>query len=89
MYFTGSNEDIFSDELKNFKGLFFQDVQMMQSFKSYPEIVFIDATYKLLQIGVPTYLMLAEDSNGQSEVVFGCILMWEDKESINWMIETF
>ena len=40
-----------SDEKKNFKGMFFQDVQMMQAFQSYPEILFIDATYKLIEIG--------------------------------------
>jgi len=59
--------------------LFIQAAEMMQSFKSYPEIVFIDATYKLLQIGVPTYLMLAKDSNGQSEVVFACMQISEGR----------
>ena len=44
--------------------MFFQDVQMMQAFQS-----FIDATYKLIEIGLPTFLMLSEDSNGQSEIV--------------------
>ena len=81
--------DVLYDDEKNFKGLFFQDTSMKQSFTSYSEIVFIDATYKLLEIGVPTYLMLCEDSNGLSEIVFVCLLISEDQESMQWMIDTF
>ena len=50
------------------KVFFFQDVEMREAFKAYPEIIFIDATYKLLELGLPVYLMLYEDSNGQSEI---------------------
>ena len=42
---------------------------MREAFKAYPEIIFIDATYKLRELGLPVYLMLCEDSNGQSEIV--------------------
>ena len=81
--------DVYSDEQKQFKGLFFQDTSMKQCFDSYPEIIFLDATYKLLEIGVPTYLLLCEDSNGMSEIVFVCLLVTEDQPSITWMMETF
>lgn len=65
----GATVEVFADEENNFKGLFFQDQQMLDAFHAYPEIVFIDATYKLLELGLPTYLMLCEHSNGQSEVI--------------------
>ena len=81
--------EIFCDEKKNFKGIFFQDRQMLDAFHAYPEIVFIDATYKLLELGLPTYLMLCEDSNGQSEIIAVCLLATEDSESMKWMMETF
>lgn len=81
--------DVYSDEQKQFKGLFFQDSSMKQCFDSYPEIIFLDATYKLLEIGVPAYLLLCEDSNGMSEIVFVCLLVMEDQPSILWMMETF
>jgi hypothetical protein len=42
---------------------------MKQAFCSYPEIPFIDATYKLIEIGLPTSLMLSEDSNSQRKYV--------------------
>lgn len=81
--------DVYTDDKKNFKGLFFQDVQMRDAFQAYPEIVFVDVTYKLLELGVLTYLLLCEDSNGQSEIVGVCLLVCEDAESIKWMIDTF
>ncbi len=87
--YIGATIDIFSDDQKQFKGLYFQDNSMKQCFDSYPEIVFLDATYKLLEIGIPTYLLLCEDSNGMSEVVFVCLLVMEDQLSITWMMETF
>ena len=87
---VGATVDIFSDdENKQFKGLYFQDDNMKQCFHSYPEVVFLDATYKLLEIGIPIYILLCEDSNGMSEVVFVCLLVTEDQESITWMLDTF
>ena len=62
---------------------------MKDSFSAYPELIFVDATYKLLNLGIPTYLVLCEDSNGQSEIVAVCLLVSEDAESIDWMFSVF
>ena len=43
--YSGATVEVYSDEKKNFKGLFFQDVEMREAFKAYSEIIFIDATY--------------------------------------------
>ena len=85
----GCTVEVYSDEKKNFKGLFFQDDLMKQAFQAYPEILFMDATYKLLELGLPTYLFLSEDSNGQSEITGVCLLTSEDADSMKWMIEVF
>ena len=69
--------------------MFFQDKQMKDAFSAYPELIFLDATYKLLQLGLPTYIMLCEDSNGQSEVFAVCLLVTEDASSMTWMMDTF
>ena len=45
--------------------------------------------HKLLQIGVPVYLILCEDANGQSEITAVALLVTEDKESITWMANAF
>lgn len=86
---VGATVEVYSDDSKNFKGLFFQDDLMKQAFQAYPEIVFMDATYKLLELGLPTYLFLSEDSNGQSEITGVCLLTSEDADSMKWMIEVF
>lgn len=86
---SGASVEVYSDEGKNLKGLFFQDQQMKDAFKAFPELVCTDATYKLLQVGFPLYIMLCEDSNGQSEIVAACLLVIEDADSMTWMVETF
>ena len=85
----GANVEVYSDEDKNFKCLFFQDSQMKPAFEAYPELIFIDATYKLLEHGLITYLLLCEDSNGQSEIIGVCLLVSEDTSSMKWMMDTF
>ena len=56
---------------------------MKDAFSAHPELLTTDATYKLLQLGFPLYLMLSEDSNGQSELVAACILVIEDFDRSN------
>ena len=85
----GASVEVYSDKDNNFKGLFFQDKQMMEAFHAYPEVLCMDATYKLLALGLPVFLMLCEDSNGQSEIVAVCLLVLEDSASIAWMLDAF
>ena len=66
---VGSTVDIFSDEENTFTGILFQDSIMKSSFVSYPEVLMIDATYKLNELRMPLYLMIVLDGNGQSEIV--------------------
>ena len=86
---AGAFVEVYSDHEKNLKGIFFQDQQMRECFKAYPELLCIDATYKLLELGLPVYLFLVEDSNGQSEIVAVCLLVAEDHDSMCWMFESF
>ena len=65
----GSTIEVFTDENKTFSGLLFQDGIMKTNFAAYPEVLMVDATYKLNELRMPLYLMLIVDSNGQSEIV--------------------
>ena len=80
---------VYSDEQSNFQGLFFQDKIMKEVFKAYPELIFVDATDKLLNLGFLTFLILSEDSNGESEISTVCLLASEDGDSIKCMFDTF
>ena len=71
------------------QGLYFQDAEMKHIFSAYPELVFIDATYKLLELRFPVYVMLVEDGNGQSEIVAIFLLLEETEVSISKMMSIF
>lgn len=62
---------------------------MQSAMKSYPEFVGIDATFKLLSIRAPLYLVVVEDSEGCTEIVAACILMTEDRPSVTWFVDCF
>ena len=62
---------------------------MKQIFAAYPELICIDATYKLLELHLPVYIMLMEDGNGQSEIAAVFLLMEETEQSIKSMIGMF
>lgn len=89
MFYVDACVEVCSDNEKNFRGLLFQDKQMSEAFEAYPELLFLDATYKLLDLNLPVFMMLCEDSNGQSEVVAVCILVSEDANGIKWMLQKF
>ena len=54
--FIGCTVEVYPDSENNFLGLFFQDNYMKEDFQSYPEIIFIDATYKLTELRLPVYI---------------------------------
>ena len=66
-----------------------QDADMRHTFAAYPEILFVDATYKLLELLFPVYIFACEDSNGSTEIAGMGLLMTEDAVSVRWMMETF
>ena len=70
------------------QGIFFQDV-MRQCFSSYPELVCVDATYKLIELRFPLYIMLVEDGNGQSEIVAAFTVLQETDSTISKMVDLF
>lgn len=55
---------------------------MKQVFAAYPEILCVDATYKLLELHLPLYILLVEDGNGQSEIACSFLLLEETETSL-------
>ena len=49
--------DICASQENDFYGLFAQDSKMKQTFSAFPEIFFLDATYKLLELQFPVYIL--------------------------------
>jgi len=62
---------------------------MRDTFRTYPELLFIDATYKLNDLRMPLYVFLAVDGNGENEIVCLWIVQSEDKETITTLLVGF
>ena len=91
MYFIiiGATVEVMSNESDSLLGIYFQDEDMKQMFRAYPEFLCIDATYKLLELRFPVYIMLIEDGNGQSEIIAVFLLLEETEASLSKMLEIF
>ena len=85
----GVSVEVYCDDEQNLKSLFFQDQHMIDTFKAYPELLCIDATYKLVELHLSVYIMMCEDANGMCEVIAVCLLVQEDADSIKWMVDAF
>ncbi len=86
---TGACVEVITSESNVFHGIFFQDQEMKQIFSAYLEILFVDATYKLLELRFPVYVLLVEDGNGQSEVASIFLLLEETELSIQTTVNAF
>ena len=62
---------------------------MREIYRKYPEILFVDATYKLNELRMPLYVLLAEDGNGESHIVAVWLITSEDAANIKEMTKIF
>ena len=62
---------------------------MKSMFMSYPEVLFIDATYKLNDLRMPLYVLMAIDGNGESEIVCLWIVQNEDRSTLTSLFVEF
>ena len=86
---AGACVDVIVDNDTVLQGIFFQDHEMRQCFSSYPELVCVDATYKLIELSFPLYIRLVEDENGQSEIVAAFMVLQETDSTFSKMIDVF
>ena len=86
IFCSGASVEVLVSESSVLMGIYFQDEEMKQIFSSYPELVCVDATYKLLELCFPVYIMLVEDGNGQGKISAAFLLMEETEQSIRSMI---
>ena len=70
-------------------GIFFQDGPMKRFFDKYPELLLLDATYKLTNTHMPLYVMLCVGPNGESEIVAVFLTASEDLQSLTNQLQLF
>jgi len=81
--------NVLATEENVFRGIFYQDQYMQEVFKSDPEMLFCDATYKLLDLRLAVYILLVMDGNGQSHIVAIMLLADETSSTVSAAIKTF
>jgi zinc finger SWIM domain-containing protein 3 len=85
----GANVDVIVDQEGDFKCLLYQDRYMQNVYSSFPELIMVDATYKLLDLRMPVYIMLAIDGEGLSEIVAIFIVSEETDLVITSAVQSF
>ena len=71
-----------AEDENNFKGLFYQDVNMQNMYAHFSQILLVDATRKLLDLRMPVYLLMSIEGDRLSEIVAMFIVAEETKEVI-------
>lgn len=62
---------------------------MQETYSNYPELLLVDATYKLNDLRMPLYIMLVVDGNSESEVVGSFLVSDETRDTISTMVKAF
>lgn len=62
---------------------------MQRKFQCFPELLLVDATYKLNDMRMPVFIQLIVDGNGESEVVSVFVVVSEDAETMSSLLEIF
>ncbi|KAH9359659.1 hypothetical protein HPB48_022257 [Haemaphysalis longicornis] len=77
---TNKNSDL--------QAVYFHDEKANKSFHCWPVVIFIDATYKLLET-MSRFLVIIENGNEEIEIVTLVLLTVEDAETLHWFFEVF
>lgn len=88
-FLLGSTVEVFTNSENTLTGIMFQDGIMKSVFSAYPELLLVDATYKLNDLRMPVYLMMSIDGNGHGEIVLVFLTQLETEEALSRMVQAF
>ncbi|GFN90037.1 Zinc finger swim domain-containing protein 1 [Plakobranchus ocellatus] len=71
------------------EGVFYQRKGWQTLYRMYPELIFIDATYKLNNVNMPLYVLLGLDGNGDTFFICLWFVKNESKPIMKAMLEFF
>jgi len=86
---TDPELEITADDNHVVRSIFFQDGPMRVFFSAYPELLLLDATYKLTNVRMPVYVLLCIGANGESEVVGIFLATQEDSATLQELFKQF
>ncbi|XP_032903624.1 uncharacterized protein LOC116990180 isoform X2 [Amblyraja radiata] len=71
------------------QAIYYQDGRMKQTFERFPEVLLVGATYSWAGLQLPTYLLLAINGNGESELASLWFLQSEERETVRQLLRIF
>ena len=86
---TGAIVEVSKNDNDVLSSVYFQTQSWKKTYARYPELILIDATYKLNNLRMPLYIMLIVDGNGESEIVALWLVVNEDKPTIGHLMDVF
>ena len=66
---VGAIVEILKDSEDILQAIYFQTEVWQSTYSKLPELLMIDATYKLNNLRMPLYILMVVDGNGESEVI--------------------
>lgn len=85
----GAKVILITDEHKELQILFLQTPHMQQAFKSFPEVVLLDATYRTNKLHMPLFVLVVQDGSGLSHVVAYAFVSSEQQHVVTRLLQTF
>lgn len=85
----GAKVILITDENKELQILFLQTPHMQQAFKSFPEVVLLDATYCTNKLRMPLFVLVVQDGSGLSHVVAYAFVSSEQQHVVTRLLQTF
>ena len=89
VFFSGSSVHVVADDNNVIQAIFFQDQEMKNMFRAFPEVIFVDSTYRTNNTQMAMYVLLVEDGNGESEIVAVWFLRDETADVVTTAVNTF
>ncbi|XP_044596136.1 uncharacterized protein LOC123273042 isoform X2 [Cotesia glomerata] len=77
------------EETNQFKGIYFCNDDMKKSMEAYPEMIFMDGTYKLFKLNFILFLLMVQTGNGRGEIVGAAVIKNEDAGTLEWVARCF
>ncbi|XP_074108513.1 zinc finger SWIM domain-containing protein 3-like [Cotesia typhae] len=78
-----------ASDRNEFEALFFTNSDMQKSVTNWPEILFVDGTYKLFNLRYTLYLLIIQNGNGRGEIGGVAITASETAHVLEWIAKTF
>jgi zinc finger SWIM domain-containing protein 3 len=78
-----------SHDNEHITGIMLMDPIMKECYSSYPEVVLMDATYKLVDSRMALYILITIDGNGESDIVTFFLVKNESHATLLGMMKSF